>query len=350
MSLKLPKLAHRSYRKKANKRHHTKPVAKKFTTRKRVDNHISTKRFNYLRKKNPSSTSVDPIINMDCIVEENDMELKSYSYQEGYNAGYYEGGEARVLAHIPPYNILPELNCDDVIAAGVRSLSASLISLLAPYSVYEEMHNSMDLRKPLSVIRLGDGELLALAAGTVLPIEEAIRQGMFLPQSGFNVDDDTGREQLVMSIKRANIVGVPISRFPTFQGLLFPVLQYFGISYQGLRMTSSTLNYALQEQGLLAPLLHGRKVLIVGNTAHNLNERLAREGIHIVGTVAPVNGMSNIPEVMSAISAYDFDLALVSAGIPAVIICERIATDLGKVALDFGHLAHKLISEEVSFR
>lgn len=46
--------------------------------------------------------------------------------------------------------------------------------------------------------------------------------------------------------------------------------------------------------------------------------------------------------VISEAHSAAFDIALVSAGIAAVIIVQRIASELGKVAVDFGHLADSL--------
>ncbi|MHA0857010.1 GT-D fold domain-containing protein [Paenibacillus sp. CMAA1364] len=361
----LPRLANGNDKRKRHKQRNIKPTSSKKLFHKKMKSHVSRKRYPSLRKKKSSKPSripshvIEDSSNLGYSTDPSEVEVgveveKAQSnvedYQAGYHTGYYEGGEARVLAHIPPHTILPELTCDDVIAAGVRSLSPSFMALLTAYAVYEEMQEAMNVKRPLSIVRLGDGELLALAAGTVLSVEEAMKWGPFLPQAGYNMTDIAGRQQLVMSIRQANIIGVPLSRFPTFQGLLFPVLQYFSIPYRMLRMTSSTLNYELNECKLFAPLLRNRRVIIVGNSAQSLADRLAQENIHIVGVVSPVNGISHIEEVMCSIRSYDFDLALVSAGIPAVIICERIATQMGRVALDCGHLANKLIANEVPFQ
>ncbi|WP_258171448.1 hypothetical protein [Paenibacillus sp. R14(2021)] len=46
---------------------------------------------------------------------------------------------------------------------------------------------------------------------------------------------------------------------------------------------------------------------------------------------------------MREVRQTDFDLALVSAGIAAVILCTRIAGELGKAVLDFGHMADGIV-------
>ncbi|MNF15190.1 hypothetical protein D3C80_2176880 [compost metagenome] len=57
--------------------------------------------------------------------------------------------------------------------------------------------------------------------------------------------------------------------------------------------------------------------------------------------------MADVPRVMQLTAEHTFDIALVAAGIPAVVLCRRIAGELGSVAFDFGHLADKLVTGEL---
>ncbi|MNY80097.1 hypothetical protein D3C86_2210020 [compost metagenome] len=45
----------------------------------------------------------------------------------------------------------------------------------------------------------------------------------------------------------------------------------------------------------------------------------------------------------------NFDIALISAGISAVILVQQVATQMGKVAIDFGHLADSMLKGESPF-
>ena len=54
--------------------------------------------------------------------------------------------------------------------------------------------------------------------------------------------------------------------------------------------------------------------------------------------------------VVEEAGARAFDIALVAAGIPSVVICQRLAADYGKVAFDFGHLADAIVKGETPFR
>lgn len=275
---------------------------------------------------------------------------RTEAYDEGYRSGLFDGGEARVGLQLPRYMILPELGLDDVIRAGLEALSSSLVRLKTPSEVYKAFERALHEREPLSLIRLGDGELLTLAHDTVLPTEQVQRYGTFLPYAGVDLPDRAAREALAGALRQADLVGVPESRHPFFQGLLFPVLRYYGLDYRALKMTSSTINYALNEEGWLRKLIAGRGLLLVGNAAPALAERLAAEGCRICGVIAPVNGIHDADRIVKQAAEIEFDLALVAAGIAAVRICAGIAAESGKAALDFGHLADKLVSGEVPLK
>jgi len=276
------------------------------------------------------------------------QKIEVLPYEEGYRQGLYDGGEAKVEKWIPKQMVLPELTVDDVIQAGIQSLTGSLIQILTTADVFQELDDAIKNARPFSLVRLGDGELLTLAHDTVMSIEEVRRWGSFLPYAGVNLPDSHVRLELSKAISSASIVGIPNSRHPSYQGLLFPVFRYFGINYRTLKMTSSTVNYALNEEGRLRQLLTGRKVLLIGNEAPGLAKHLRSLGIQVQGVIAPVLGVTDIQRVMNQIAHIEFDIAFVSAGVAAVILCARIANELGKAALDMGHLADKITSGEIS--
>lgn len=268
------------------------------------------------------------------------------AYEEGYNKGYYEGGEAKLSRQLPPHTVLPDMTLDDVIALGIQQAASSFVPILPPAAVYREIIQALDLRLPLSVIRLGDGELLTLAHDMIISAEQARHLGPFLPYAGVILPDGAARKSLADSLRQASIVGIPESRHPSFQGLLFPVLKQLCIPYHELRMTTSTVNYALHEQGLFYRMLRGRKLLLIGNKAAGLANVLSAHGLEVVGIATPVNGVHDVRRIIGQISDIDFDLALVAAGVAAVMICTAIARELGKVSFDTGHLANLLESGE----
>lgn len=269
-------------------------------------------------------------------------------FNDGYREGYFEGGEGKVSKFIPRYVILPEISVDDVIANGVSALSSSLYPLMTPTDVFEHIRHSLDHKIPLSVIRLGDGELITLAHETIIPVELAKSWGKFLPYAGVHLPDYSARQSLADSIRSADIVGIPESRHPSYQGLLFPVLKHYGMDYRHLKLTSSTVNYALNEEALLSKLLVHRRIVIIGNQAPELSTWLQIRGYTITGVISPVLGVGDVQRIVDQAAPLDYDIALVAAGIAAVVICTRIAREQGKVALDMGHLADLFVKEQVA--
>ncbi|MFD2612358.1 GT-D fold domain-containing protein [Paenibacillus gansuensis] len=267
-------------------------------------------------------------------------------YDEGFRRGFYAGGDGIVDSILPDLDLLPEVHVTQILAAGIEQLRPLQHRVMGAPEVAERILQALEAKAPLSVVRLGDGELLTLAQETVMPVEEVQSAGSFLAYAGVQVPDLASRDQLLASVKLADIVGIPKIRLPYFQPLAFAVLKAHGMEYRDMALTLSTINYSLYLEGFFRTILAGRRVLTVGNSAEPLSRFLGSSGVHVAGAVSPVHGMFDIPRVMEEIHRHDFDLALVGAGIPAVVISQRIAGQMGKVAIDFGHLADSMIKGE----
>lgn len=260
----------------------------------------------------------------------------------------FAAGEELFEKAMPYGVILPDIGLRDVIAAGVERLLPLGIRLMNTSEVYAELEAAIRDRAPYSVVRLGDGELMALAQDIVIPAEQTAAQATFLPYAGVTPPDIASRNLLATAIRQATIVGVPLSRRKQFQPLLYPVLRGHHLDVRTMRLTTSTINYGLYQEGLLQRLLQGKNLLLIGNASPALAELMQSRGYRVTGVIAPVRGMADIDRVVMEAGGVDFDLALVAAGIPAVVIASRIAAELGRAALDFGHLADGIIKRELS--
>ncbi len=275
-------------------------------------------------------------------------EAKHIRYGIEFRKGVYHGGEGIVDSILPELDILPDITVHQIIIAGVEHLRPHTYKLIGASEINDLVINALNTRIPLSIVRLGDGELLTLAQDVVLKGEQVREKGHFLAYAGVRLPDLSARDQLVHAIRKADIVGIPKLRLPNFQPLAFSVFRAHAIDYRELRLTLSTINYSIYTEGYFRGMLTNRRVLVVGNSSPGLAEMLSMNGIHVTGAVAPVNGIDDIPRVMAEVSARDFDIALVGAGVPAVIIVQRIASELGKVAIDFGHLADSFARGEAA--
>ncbi|MCR8846162.1 GT-D fold domain-containing glycosyltransferase [Paenibacillus sp. SC116] len=298
---------------------------------------------------NPSQADIANLSTEPAVIQVEPKIESEKVYRKAYMKGKYDGGEALLSQLIPEHLILPDISLDHIISLGFEQVKHLLLPLTDPFVIFVEMKQALLEGRPLSVVRLGDGELLALAHDRLISSQEIRKYSPFVATSGMTVPDYAGREALAESVRKATYVGVPISRLPYFQGLLYPVCREYGLSLQHMRITYSTVNYLIAQLGYLQQLLQGRNVLLIGNAAQELGRVLSKRGVIISGMIASVSGMKDIPRVMREAASIPFEIALVSAGIPAVIIAERIASELGKVALDFGHLANRLAEGEMSF-
>ena len=272
--------------------------------------------------------------------------VRSALVEEALERGRYEGGELLLEQAVPAGFSLGDLTLRDVIAAGVDALRPRLLPLIDAAGVFHAFEAALAEGRPLSVVRLGDGELLALAHDAVYEAETVRREAPFLAGAGFHVPDHASRARLAAAVRQASIVGVPLSRRRHFGQLLGPALAANGIDIRALRLTESTINYSLYQTGLLHRLMQGRRMLVIGNAAPGLAARLQQAGFAVTGVIAPVRGFPDIDRVIGEAAAArgSFDLALVASGIPAVVIAAALAAELGKAALDFGHLADHIAS------
>jgi len=275
-------------------------------------------------------------------------EIRLKKYEEGYKDGLYDGGEGIVDSILPEHIILPEITVRQLIEAGVEQWRHRFLGLLSATEVNGFIQNALNKGLPLSIVRLGDGELLTLAQETAMDAERIRKEGHFLPYAGVRVPDLEARNQLVDAVQKADIVGIPKLRLPNFQPLAITVFKAHGIDYRKLRLTQSTINYSLYLEGFVRSMLERRRVLVVGNASPGLAQALSAGGVEVAGSVSPVEGVHDVPRVLGEISVRDFDIALVSAGIPAVMIVQRIASELKKVAIDFGHLADSMANGEIA--
>ncbi|MDF2721381.1 MAG: hypothetical protein K0Q59_1056 [Paenibacillus sp.] len=297
------------------------------------------------------------------------------NYDEGFNSGYNEGfnkGQAQgyqqgkydgeghnewkdgvegiIDKYIPGYEILPDFSAEQIIAAGVEHLRPHFRHMLTPEELGERIIQALDRRAPFSVVRIGDGELLTLAQGNVLSVEQVKEQGSFLGYAGVDVPDFEARDQLKESLRKASVVGIPKLRVRNYQPLALAVFQAHGIDFGSITLTDSLINYYMYQAGLLSRIVQGRRVLVAGKLAEPLADYFRQNGVNVVAVISPVDGVKDVPRVMGEIAAHDFDLALVAAGIAAVIVSQRIATELGKVAIDFGHLANAMVKGEAPYK
>ena len=236
-------------------------------------------------------------------------------------------------------------------SAGQQVEGEATLTLLPPFAVAHLIQEAHRNQSGFALIRRGDGELLTLAQDNVLTISEVIAAGgHFLPYAGVNVPDLQARDRVLSAVFAADLVGVPESQHVHFQPLFQRIAKYYHIPLQAILFTSSLVNYDLETStNIYQELLAEGNVVLVGNRTPELKKQLEDAGYPpVVGTV-PVAGVQAVDAVLQQLSQIKFEVAFVSAGIAATILCAELKR-WGKIALDFGHLADLLIQEKRDFR
>ncbi len=241
---------------------------------------------------------------------------------------------------------LPGVSARQIIQEGIRSLADEALPILDEQDVAFRIRRALEAHRALSLIRMGDGEALTLAQGRVLSPEEVLARGAFLPHHGVPIPDFAIRDQLVAAVREADLLGIPLSRNPNYQPIFARALAAANVRLSPQRLTHSLVNYTLWKTGVLESLLVGPRVLVVGGPGEALADVLARHGVTVAGVVAPVRGFPDVPSALERCRQFQFDLALVSTGVAACVLCPQISASLGVVALDFGGCADEIVRGE----
>ncbi len=234
---------------------------------------------------------------------------------------------------------------DDIARAYANDFLKST-EIMDEKQVYRRIEEAFNKKSSLSIVRLGDGEALTLAQDKAMPVAEVAKRS-FLRYAGVNVPDLKGRDRLAFSVRKAGIVGIPVNLMPDFLPLLLEAFKALHINPCSMDLTNACINYFLYRSGRLKRFLLDYRpgVLVVGNKGKGLSRVLRKEGIPVSGTISPVFGLGDIDRVLRHSREYQYDVALVGAGVAAVAICERIASLQNKIAIDIGHVADSIATK-----
>ncbi|MDW7650439.1 MAG: GT-D fold domain-containing glycosyltransferase [Bacillota bacterium] len=221
---------------------------------------------------------------------------------------------------------------------------------------------ALDRQLPLAVVSLGASESFVLAQETVLPYREFMRHaeacvanmGLRRGQQhrGVRFPNLEARDVLAEALRRTNIIGYNLIIRDKHSGLLTEkVLDYYNLwpEYTFEAYIRRVIMFSQKEK--FENMLRGKRILLICGYADevkkamnkNLQEKL---GFTIAGTVK-IHEYEDIPRAKKEIMAIDFDVALLAAGLNAIILAVFIAERTGKVAFDIGQGMESLITGEI---
>lgn len=229
---------------------------------------------------------------------------------------------------------------------------------LSTLEVIEEIEKAVEQKKPLSVVRVGDGENLCLAQYKVWPIRKILatrwaRLSRSTNWKGVRLPNIELRDSLIKSIKKADIVGIPHKHDKEIlaeqQQYLRPLTDacFERFEIEPAKLCHTFINRHMVEFVEFWEMLRGKRVAVVSRWAHQFKRLVGKKygdfEIEIVRTIR-IDRYEEIPAVLQKMKSVDCDIVFVSAGVNAVILAQKLAEKQGRVAVDFGKSAVFMIS------
>ena len=238
---------------------------------------------------------------------------------------------------------------------GKQTLSKLLIQiprhrdLLTRDEVLERIHHAIVNRHPLSLVRIGNGENIILAQYSILSEETFMKTGTARkwPKhgAGVNLPDIQIRDDVLACLKKVDLVGIlpyddkRIKTNPRYKRKLTEqIFSYYQLDPK--YVFDALLFRDLPSDPNFWKLMTEKKIIVISKWGRKFKKHtveLAQQlGIEIVA-VYPIHNFYEVEEVLKQIENTDFDIALISAGVGAIVLSQQIAEQYGKVAIDMGH-------------
>ena len=209
-------------------------------------------------------------------------------------------------------------------------------SMLDLNDILDQILNALENCKPLSLGRYGHGEIAFLGQ---IDFHDAY-------YAGATASAATVSEDLLEALKTTDIIGFHVSWSNAEDDrsaaeMTKKLLLNFGL--EPTNVCSAFLTYEMIKSERFWEFLRNRRVALVGRRAEEACPAFTDKGVAIVYATG-FEGYEDIERVYGELSKRaDWDVALLSAGIPATILAPRLANQTKRVVIDFGHALDRLI-------
>ncbi|MFZ5645368.1 MAG: GT-D fold domain-containing glycosyltransferase [Bacillota bacterium] len=227
--------------------------------------------------------------------------------------------------------------------------------LLDVNHVLNYLHKALEKRIPFSLVRVGDGENIILSQFDILG-EEYVNSyhliKIWWKKQGLSYPAPDIKEDLLEAIGRANMVGIlPYNdqRINAPQQLKRPLTdKIFELNnIKPSLLCDAYVTRYMPDTPYFWQIIAGKKVLLVSKWADVFKEVIGNQykeyGIKVTGAISITNYHMK-DTVFNQILKSDFDIALISAGVAAVVLAQKTAEQCQRVAVDFGR-SSQIISQ-----
>ncbi len=210
--------------------------------------------------------------------------------------------------------------------------------LIKTDAVVKTIADSVKRKAPLSLIRIGDGELSVMAQEIVLPTEYLKKSAAWnsTKYCGVSLKQDMEqhyfmRDKCIEAVKAADLVGI----FPNgeFTGKVFSAI---GFKPERVFYAFGNVYFCFVKE--FVDLLISNPPLLVGKQAADFADYLEKTlGVQAAGIFTEINSPEDLEQTIHYMAHCPHDWSLVSAGVNADIIAPIMAKEYGKVCIDYGH-------------
>lgn len=208
--------------------------------------------------------------------------------------------------------------------------------------------DALEQKKPFSLVRVGDGENIVLAQESAMTVKEVLKIDWAKlankGQKGVTLPNLKLRDEMADAINRADLVGIPFWRDDPIrapQHLKRPLTEetFRLLNIAPKEVCHTFVNRVFAQKSKFWKLMKGKKVVLISAWADKVKKILTKRPYELdIPFTIEFTHYDQMDDVLAtALKKQDqFDIALVSCGVNAVVLCPRIAEQTGKIALDFG--------------
>jgi ABC-type long-chain fatty acid transport system, fused permease and ATPase components len=203
-------------------------------------------------------------------------------------------------------------------------------------------------KQPFSFVRIGDGENFVLSQDSVYTMEKTLSQQWVKianqGRKGIRLPNLEARDQLVEAIREADIVGVlaqndnVIRAHPSHKReLTNRIFDHFQLRPEVL--CNAIVNRDLINYRPFWDTFQGSRLALISRWAGGMKQRLIRPPYNLnVAFTLPFERNSMMAQTLEVLEQRqdEYDAALISCGVNAVILAHMVKKRFGKVGIDFG--------------
>jgi hypothetical protein len=200
--------------------------------------------------------------------------------------------------------------------------------------VINMLEKAIGQKRSFSLGRFGIGEISFLSWPAYPLLLENFKR--YESYAGITCAPEIIKRELVTALKTVDTAGlIPSWKLDDWSMHTHRVLEQLKIMPRSI--CCAWIMHDMVRKGSLWPFLNNKKVILVGRRSMEAVPIFKKKGVFVTGSV-PFDGYSELDDVsQSVLNDLEWEIALISAGIPATILAPRIAKESGRIAIDFGH-------------